>query len=103
MICKTSTTNVDRKVKKSVSYLSKIRCQLLPFCSANKVLTSFVLEKFPNTRVASTIASMFSGINNEMSTTTEWERERDVKTMQENYTSYININHMRLGTTYLTL
>ena len=42
----------------------------IPLCSANTVLTSLDREKFPNTRVASTIASMLSGISNEISTET---------------------------------
>lgn len=47
---------------------------LLPLCSASKALTSLDLEKFPKTRQASTIASMFSGISKEISTATGFAR-----------------------------
>ena len=40
----------------------------LPLCLASTVLTFLDLEKFPNTRLASTIASIFSGNNKAMST-----------------------------------
>ena len=46
----------------------------LPLCSASKALTSLDLEKFPKTRQASTIASMFSGISKEISTATRFAR-----------------------------